>query len=164
MRTKTIEINYFKGIFGLDNLRKFYIGLALKFHPDRGGSVETMQAINAEYEFLITSGLQNDSAAGGKNYADSVAIDKALQDKIQAIIHLAGIEIEVCGLWIWVSGETRQYKEYLKAQGFWYAPKKQQWYYAGVKVYTHGRTSSMNAIRMKYGSTKVDSKSSETIR
>lgn len=163
MRTKQVEIVYFKGVFGLEAIRKFYVELAKKNHPDVGGSVEAMQAINAEYEYLITSGLQNDPKAGGKNYADSVAIDAALQAKVNAIIHLVGIEIEVCGLWIWVSGETRQYKEYLKANGFWWAAVKKQWYFAGKKVYTHGRTSTMDTIRTKYGSTKVNSKADQSI-
>lgn len=164
MRSKTIDIQYFKGIFGLDNIRKAYLELAKKNHPDRGGSVEVMQAINAEYEYLIHTGLQNDTSTSGRNYADSVAIDQALQDKINAIIHLQGIEIEVCGLWIWVSGETRQYKEYLKAQGFWWAAQKKQWYFAGKKVYTRGRTSSMDSIRQKYGSAKVHSRADESLR
>ena len=45
-------MTYFTNIHTLDELKKEYRRLAFVNHPDRGGDVETMQAINAEYETL----------------------------------------------------------------------------------------------------------------
>ena len=39
-----------------------------------------------------------------------------------------GIEIEVCGSWVWVSGDTKPHKERLKALGFCWHSKKHCWY------------------------------------
>ena len=50
--------NYYR-ILGLQNcssleeIKRAYRSLALKFHPDRGGSEEHMKAVNEAYEFLI---------------------------------------------------------------------------------------------------------------
>ncbi|MBS0350771.1 MAG: hypothetical protein JSR33_06240, partial [Proteobacteria bacterium] len=36
------------------------------------------------------------------------------------------LEIEICGAWIWLSGDTRPHKELLKQNGFRWAPKKER--------------------------------------
>ena len=43
-------MTYFTNIHTLDELKREYRRLAFANHPDRGGDVETMKAINAEYE------------------------------------------------------------------------------------------------------------------
>jgi curved DNA-binding protein CbpA len=48
MRTK-----YFTGCSSLDEVKRLYKELAMKYHPDRGGDKATMQAINLEYESII---------------------------------------------------------------------------------------------------------------
>lgn len=48
-----METIYFKDCKTLNELKKVYKDLAMKHHPDRGGSTEIMQAINAEYSFTI---------------------------------------------------------------------------------------------------------------
>ena len=48
---------------------------------------------------------------------------------IMQIIRLAGLEIELCGAWLWVSGETRAHKDALKAAGLRWSAKKSMWYW-----------------------------------
>lgn len=45
-------MKYFANIKTLDELKAQYRRLAMQYHPDRGGSTEIMQQINAEYERL----------------------------------------------------------------------------------------------------------------
>ena len=45
-------MTYFTNIHTLDELKREYRRLAFANHPDRGGDVETMKAINAEYEAM----------------------------------------------------------------------------------------------------------------
>lgn len=40
--------------------------------------------------------------------------------------HLTILSIEVCGSWLWISGDTKPNKDVLKAAGLWYAPKKEK--------------------------------------
>ena len=45
-------MGYFQNINSLAELKKSYRILALQNHPDKGGSTETMQQINLEFERL----------------------------------------------------------------------------------------------------------------
>ena len=48
---------YFANIKNLDELKAQYRRLAMMYHPDRGGSVEIMQAINAEDVYKRQTGI-----------------------------------------------------------------------------------------------------------
>lgn len=78
-------MQYFQNIHSLAELKKSYRILALQNHPDRGGSTETMQQINLEFEKLFAiwkddttvsataSGYENDYAGASANeYAEYV--------------------------------------------------------------------------------------------
>jgi hypothetical protein len=47
-------MTYFKNVENLDYLKSEYRRLALEHHPDKGGNVETMQEINAEFETMYS--------------------------------------------------------------------------------------------------------------
>lgn len=78
-------MEYFKNIHSLAELKKSYRLLALQNHPDKGGSTETMQQINLEFERLFAvwkndttvsaqaSGYENDYAgASAEEYTEYV--------------------------------------------------------------------------------------------
>ncbi len=46
-------MTYFQNISSLADLKKKYRRLAIDNHPDKGGSTETMQRINSEFESLF---------------------------------------------------------------------------------------------------------------
>lgn len=64
------------------------------------------------------------------------------------------LSIEVCGSWIWVSGDTQPYAKLLKELGFWWAPKKQCWYKKPDGYFRRKNPNpwSMDKIRDIYGS------------
>jgi nucleoside diphosphate kinase len=124
-------------------LRKEYAAQAAKLHPDHGGSQEEMAKLNEEYatkEALLD-------------------LDADLREHVEAILHLPGINIEVCGTWVWVSGDTKPVKDQIKAAGFRFAKKKIMWYYRNEENahYYRGKGASMEHIREKYGSEEVKS-------
>lgn len=45
-------MSYFGSVKSFDELKAHYRALAMQHHPDRGGDLATMQAINAEYDAL----------------------------------------------------------------------------------------------------------------
>ena len=69
------------------------------------------------------------------------------------------IKTEVCGTWMWISGETWRYKKELGKNGLGlkWASKKQQWYWspAGFRKKSK-RVFSMDEIRSKYGSVELE--------
>lgn len=83
-----------------------------------------------------------------------------LNTALNTIINCVGLTIEICGAWIWVSGETKSNKETLKTAGFMWSNQKEMWYFrpqSQKKRYYRGQ-SSLDEIRVKYGSEKINSK------
>lgn len=144
----------------LEELRKIYRRLVIKYHPDNGGSDETIKEINVEYDMLFQKLKDRYERSESYNHTtdrQKQAYDFAKDQKIREMIFLLskyqGLVIELCGVWLWVSGDTRRYRKELKALGLHYASQKQCWYIHWDDFVKHGsRPSSMSYIRSKYGS------------
>lgn len=80
---------------------------------------------------------------------------EAMKVAISKISNL-GLTIEVCGSWVWVSGDTKPHKEALKESGFKWAPKKEMWHFrpSDHKSFNRGNWS-MGKIREEHGSIRV---------
>ena len=127
---------YFQNPQTLDDLKRQYKHLAQKHHPDVGGDTATMQAINAEYEerFEVLKRTQNTQAAEdvtGKTRATTESAGDFIAI-VSLLLSLDGLEVELCGRWLWIGGNTRAHKEALKAAGCrWSSSKKLwSWHYA----------------------------------
>ena len=72
---------------------------------------------------------------------------------LSAVQSLPGIKVELCGSWMWVTGDTRQHKETLKAAGYRFSGKKVAWYWhaPGYAKLTR-RVWAMDEIRATFGS------------
>ena len=157
-------MTYFKNVNTIEELRKQYKDLLKKFHPDNGGSEEITKAINAEYEqlFKVLKNRHESKAAGTNDntYSDmkyNFEEDEKLREVLQKIIHLSDITIEICGTWIWISGNTYQYRKDFKTLGFKFGGKKKMWYWHSESYIKKSRkTLSMDDIRNYYGSTEVE--------
>ncbi|MGE4213156.1 MAG: J domain-containing protein [Anaerotignaceae bacterium] len=157
-------MRYFTNISTIEELKKAYRILIKKNHPDNGGDTATAAAINNEYEKLFNElkAEHNKKAA-----ADSTGSTKEMHETpeqfraiIEKIIHLDGITIELCGSWIWVSGDTMTHKEVFKTAGLFWAKQKKMWYWRCAEdAAKTKKTASMDYIRTKYGSDTVAPKS-----
>ena len=153
--------NYFKYCGSLEEARSLYRSLAKQHHPDIGGNVAVMQEINASWaEFQASWANRSERqrqteahAAGHKTAADYHNLDEVteiLRAKILYALNLR-LDVELCGLWVWVSGDTRPHKEALKAEGFKWSHDKSAWYYPGVPSFNR-KPCSMDEIRYMHGS------------
>lgn len=143
-------MKYFKNIKTLEELRKEYKRLVKENHPDNGGSVEAIKTINVEYEQLFKVLKNSDTKENKKKY--NMEEDEMLRNIINSIINL-NIDIEICGSWIWVSGNTYGCKTELKQNGFRWASKKKMWYWHNPEEVVKGNgKTTMADIRTKYGS------------
>lgn len=127
------------------------------YHPDINPSgTAMMQAVNEAYESLMQESFPI-------NVTDTDEINnygEILNAALNAIINCTGLTIEVCGAWIWVSGDTKSNKDTLKRAGFLWSRPKGMWYFrpqSQKKRYYRGE-SSIDEIRVKYGSEKFTSK------
>lgn len=151
---------YFKKVKSYSDLKSQFKTLLKANHPDNGGSVEIMQEINAEYDKLFKV-LPKDSTESTKSTtgaADASTSGDGVTDAMRAVLEklagLAGITIEICGSWVWVSGDTYPVKDIIKAAGCFFSSKKKMWYWREEKEGWHGRRggADMATIRLKYGS------------
>ena len=156
---------YFNNVRTLSELRSQYKELLKRYHPDNGGSEESTKAINVEYEELFKV-LKNRHENGSdrkenttthQNMKYDFAEDAELRAALQKIICFGGIIIEICGSFIWVSGNTYQYKKEFKKFNFKWASQKKQWYWRPetYKKKSH-KALSIEDIRNYYGSTRVE--------
>ena len=148
-----MKTTYFINCKTLDEVKKLYKNLALQHHPDRpGGNTEVMQRINAEYKSIIDDPVFKFTEQSNQDKEDYFKFP----DIINQIIHF-DIIIEICGSWIWLSGNTRKYRKQFKEIGFFYAFKKKMWYWRPSDYKSANRkSSSMEYIRFKYGSDIID--------
>mgnify|MGYP001109551597 CR=1 FL=1 len=101
------------------------------------------------------NGNGNGRAADPYPDAKDASEDPRAAAVIEKIMNLEGIEIEICGRWVWAGGETRQHRDALKAAGMFFARKKAKWYWRPPehKARRKGRKGMpMEHIRQKYGS------------
>lgn len=133
----------------LDEVKKAYKAASKKFHPDINPSgLYMMQMINSAYEFLCE---QSYPICQDEDYSNSYPSE--LSEAINAIINIPYINIEVCGIWVWVSGKTKENKDTLKSARFKYSGNKKMWYFRPEtdKKRYFGKGSSIDEIRGKYG-------------
>lgn len=110
---------YFKGYETLEDLKKQYKELVFRFYPDKGGDTATMQEINSAYDMLFEKLKNKHKTASGDFYEkETEETPDEYKDIILKVIRLHDVEVEICGSWVWVTGATRQYKDYLKESGF----------------------------------------------
>ena len=156
-------LKYFKDCNTKEECKKLYKKLAFMYHPDRGGDTETMKAINAEFDYVIENNIFKSSKKDTKKDYDFSS--SQFKDIISALVRLDGLEIEITGVFLWVTGNTYANKEVLKSLGFRYSRNKKAWYIAPEEYFAQKRSYkksySMNDIRNKYGSQKFESEGNQ---
>ena len=156
-------MKWFTNVKTLDELRALYRKLALLHHPDRGGSTSDMQEINAEYENLSKRLIHSNTefSEGRKSWEEFVSSE--IRDKLNEVIFLEDILIEIIGSWIWVTGNTRAVKDQLKQHGFRFSHNKMAWYWqTGDYRKLSKKQFSLDDLRWIYGSEEVEAKKMKT--
>lgn len=147
----------------LDSLKKQYQKLAKRYHPDAGGTTVQFQDLQNEYEKLRNSILKG-SSLNKEQQENEIQIDEAIRKVIDALVTLEGINVELIGKWLWVSGNTFAVKDTLKSAGLIFIKKDgvPYWVYKGVESSSRGGTS-IEDIKAKYGVHKMDLKQSKKL-
>ena len=124
-----------------------------------------LESIQAEYEYMWERLKNAHKTAEGKTYTAKTETTEAPQEFINIInvlIRLEGVNVEICGSWIWTSGNTMTHKATLKSLGFKWAHKKKAWYYHSepYRKKSH-RELTLDEIRDMFGSQSYTTKAEE---
>ncbi len=139
--------------------KQLYRELAKRFHPDNGGTGEELKEINAEFKVWFEKYKNIHTSKDGKTYTSKQQTHETAEQFIDIINNLStipGIEVELCGDWLWITGNTYPYKEQLKSFGCRWSIGKKKWYWT-TDPYSKGyKHPTMNQIRNRYGSEAVE--------
>lgn len=97
-----------------EEIRKAWFAAVKKYHPDVNPAGEQMaQMINAAYDTLkdYDGNIEQTQAEASGLYSEEVS------EALNKIVNCIGLELEICGCWVWVDGNTREHKETLKEAG-----------------------------------------------
>lgn len=159
---------YIKEVETLEELKQVYKKLALKHHPDCGGDEEAMKLINNEYDSLFEKLKHIHKNKDNEFYEkETTETPEEWREIISQLLNLKmqNVLIEVIGSFLWVSGETKPYKEELKALGLKWGNKKKAWYLSPKGYKRHGKKDyDMNKIRNMYGSQTVKNYSQKQLK
>lgn len=129
-------------------IKKAYWAACRKYHPDlnpAGG--EMMKLINAAYDVL--KDYQGHIKEQQTDYSEKVS------DALNAVFGNPDLIIELCGAWVWITGNTKAHRETLKSAGFKWSAKKEAWYFRPEEYRSRSKGSvTLEEIREKYGSTR----------
>ena len=153
-------MKYFDDCMSIESLRAEYRKNCLKLHPDKGGIAETFAEMQGEYERLIKLCVATEAGRANKENRKAhytYETEKELMEAMEYFCNIQGVDVELCGCWLWITGNTFPVHEKIKEYGAKYSKNKSAWYWAATmsKGKCRGRYS-WNKIRAKYGSIKLE--------
>jgi len=139
----------------LEKLKKQYRKLVFMHHPDKNGDSEKMKSVNNEYDKLFKILKDVHQTKDGETYtAKQTSTETADQfkDLINKLMKMDDIEIEIIGCFVWVTGNTRAYKDKLKELKFQWHSKKTAWFLKPENYRCKSRKNyEFDEIREMYG-------------
>jgi len=154
-------------------LKLLWRKIAVKLHPDKGGSEENFKQAQNEYESLLNSigagfSAFTDSPENYNNWEDFLAdISPAVKECLIKTRQAGAQNIEVCGRWIWVTLDKSEVETRLKLKEievndkkYKFSRKKTMWYWAGAPCRSR-KSHDMDYIRSMYGSANYENEEKE---
>lgn len=164
------KLKWFKDCKSIEGVKKTYRDLAQKYHPDVSGknTAEIMKEINNEHEIACKrfSGVHSESKGfDGKEYDkreydtyNEAETPEMFRNIISSLISCEGMQIDIVGNWIWLTGNTYPYKDIIKGLGFRWASKKKAWYWNNGECAGTRSRMTLEEIKNKYGCQSVRGK------
>lgn len=132
-------MTYFKNCQNIEDVKETFRDLAKKLHPDNGGDETKFKAMMQEYTIAFKR-LKNvhrkadqntEKTEQAESHTEYQETPEQFADIINKVVFMDGVEIEIVGSWVWLSGNTYAYKDDIKAAGFFWSSKHKKWYWNG---------------------------------
>jgi len=154
---------YFKDCKSIEEAKKLYRELLKKHHPDHAGNegeAITKEIIN-QFNIFLKCFMSNsfNSYYKDKEWKPEAEAVTPFQDILERIINF-DCEIEIIGYWIYCF-KSKEVKEQLKELGFWFSGKHFAWIYSGKAKRNISSRETLDEIRAKKGSQKVEKEKEE---
>ena len=151
--------NYFSNCKCIEDVKETFKKLVKKLHPDNGGNAEQFKEMMNEYERMFNIFKNVHRKQDGDTYQsqkETTETPQEFADLINKLMKMEGVTIELIGSWIWLTGNTMQYKEEIKALHFFWSKSKKAWYHNGDSKKSRRRGNySMDGLRNHWGSEVV---------
>ena len=137
---------FFSNCKNVDEIKALYRTLAKEHHPDLGGDEDIFKALGEAYHAALlgqhgTYQTTDETTGKDRNYYYNRQREADCMAKLHELLiaGLVGCEIWLIGTWLWVTGETKEHREALKAlklrwhskrvAWYWHAPSKRRYSY-----------------------------------
>lgn len=156
-------MKYFNNCKTLEDLKKEYKRLMIKYHPDLNkdaNATNITQQINNEYDQMfevLKNAYNNKTENKNKQTYETPGHFKNI---INILIKCEGLKIEIIGSWLWLGGDTYKHKDIIKSLNFKWSKSKKLWYLSDNNNKFTGKKKGQNIknIRNKYGSQIIETK------
>jgi len=154
---------YFNECKSIEEAKKIYRELLKKHHPDHAGQegeAITKEIIN-QFNVFLKCFMSNSfhTYYKDKEWKPKEEAVTPFQEILEKIINL-NCEIEIIGFWIYCFN-SKEVKEQLKELGFWFSGKHFAWIYSGKPKRNISSRETLDEIRAKKGSQKVEKEEKE---
>lgn len=152
-------MKFFTSCKSLEELKAEYRRLVKIHHPDHGGDLETMKQVNNDYSAAFEKLKAQHNETHDAEHQTTETPEEFIEI-IDKLLNLSGLDIELCGSWLWIGGNTREHKDALKAAGCRWSNNKKLWYWRHEEDghrWSRGK-KSIGEIRAKYGSQHISGK------
>ena len=153
-------MKYFDNIQTIEQLKKCYKKLVMELHPDlnRYDTTSQFQEMQNEYEELFYKVKNYHINSKGEIYEKATQEDiNEFRNILNIIIKYKNCTIDIIGNWIWVYGETKQYKDELKNLKFRWIKNKSAWAYHKEAYFKKSKKQySLDELHTMFRTVRVD--------